>query len=176
MNLGMVIQQGFNASSGGGWVLVDSEQATSDVASISFTGLSGYRHIRIVCVWETQTTGANVTVVISGRVAAGTYRDSASSPNLTTANAVRRIISGVIDIHNVNTTDTFKVVSVNLGGVDDTLDNTNAVSAWGAAGSTAISFVVSYQEVWDDIKITPSQNIEGSTAGERGFFYVFGMV
>lgn len=165
-------------SSGGGWTFITSQQPTSDVTTVTFTGLSGYRHIKIVAVYNSSANDSSPTLAVSGRVSGGTYRDTAARL-VGNATANLKVIFATIEITNFNSTDVYKMVELQLDTIAaTTLDNTSAIHDGGGSATLAPSgfSAVFYQEVWDDVKLTASIGIEGSTAGQRGYFYVFGMV
>lgn len=156
----------------GGWVLVDSEQPTSDVGSVTFTGLSGYRHIKLVAVF--QVSGAAETILVDARVSGGTWREALAQFSCMT-DSQHALIA---EVSNVNSLDTFKIVDARaVSNSPVALDNTDAIfTASGGTIAPGIGFA-SYQEVWDEIRLRHegAAVFEGSTAGQRGYFYVFGM-
>jgi hypothetical protein len=155
------------APASGGWTFIASNQPTSDVSTITFTGLSAYRHIMVVFALS---MSADAPMQIGGATSGGTFRETAFA----NASGTQLAYFGTFQITNFNTTDTFKIITGSVNSTTAVLDNTDAVTGNPQAVSP-FNAAVSYQEAWAELRLSTSGTFEGSTAGERGFVYVFGM-
>ena len=163
----------------GGWALISSNQPTTDVADVTFTGLSGYSRIRLEWVLQNTGTGGH-GIAFGGRTSGGTWRDSGTIfSNSSNGNWVT---AGSIEINNFNSASAvFKIGSV-VGYIAAlALDNTSATATvnWNATTNLTQggSVAWAWMETWDELRIKAvTSNFEGSTSAQRGYVYVYGMV
>ena len=59
---------------GGGWTEITRYVPTTDIRTISWTGLSGYNHIKVVLCLMRDSDFGSEDIIISARVSAGTWR------------------------------------------------------------------------------------------------------
>jgi len=170
-----------DANSGGGFEYITTDEPASDVASIPFTGLSGYRDVKLI--FAAQSSG-NVGSFpgefrISGRISGGTWREiiavDAGAGN-------KNLLIGEVRIHNFGSlADKFAILygarGDNSSG-DVVIDRSNAVATLGGEnGANQLSYAgyATYEEAWDEIKIEFSDtNLEGSASDNRAYAAVYG--
>jgi hypothetical protein len=153
----------------GGWVLIAETQPVTDVATVDFTGLSGYSHIMVFYACE--LTGNTANLAISARVSAGTWRTITTGA---TAGATPDARSGVLNISNFGLAATHKVAHFTETVSSSGMDASNAVSI-STPDIHSLGYI-SYQEAWDELRFDSTVgNIEGSSADKRGRFSIYGM-
>lgn len=166
--MGLNIQQGLTASGGG--LTTDSQQPTSDVTAVTSTGFSG---CKVVSIWFafTHNNASAAVYAIEGRVSGGTWRTIA---NVTALADSQSAIGGYVTIANFNQA-TEKLVSVLLYTSAVVLDDSSATNNVGTDATTSLAYVA-FNEVWDEVRINSdtASSIEGSTADQRGRWYVAG--
>lgn len=159
-----------------GWSQISSQQATSDVGSITFTGLAGYDLIMVHLALEATTGAASVGLSIAGATSGGTFRtwsgytvDASSSSNTTTW-------AGSFTISNFGLAASHKILSGNIGISTTAMDASNAITSVFSLGGGSVFGYSSYSEIWDELRLSFSTgNIEGSTTDQRGIVTVYGM-
>ncbi|MAZ17875.1 MAG: hypothetical protein CL535_16290 [Ahrensia sp.] len=154
---------------GGGWTLVDEIEPTSDVASISKTGLSAYRDVKIT--FAMQTSGPSGTLSIQARSSGGTWRtffDVGGSSGAT--------LIGELTIANFGRNNNIKIVSGAIYAINNGLvDRSDAVVPAATSANIGIARAVTWSEKWDELRFVPSSgNIEGSTADQRAYAAFYG--
>lgn len=159
----------------GGAATIDSQQPTSDVTTITSTGFSG---CKFVDVWFalSHTTTSLATYTLEARVSGGTWRTIATFDSLSGDNT--SAVGGHLSICNFNqAAEKMANIDFYVGGtiLDDSSATTTVNSGVGAAHTPKFAFLA-WPEVWDEIRINSSvaSSIEGSTADQRGRWYVAG--
>jgi len=168
--MGVIVQQGYTVTGGGGWEEVAWTQPTTDQATIVFTGLSAYKfvHMQYAVVF----TSAATTITLSCRVSGGTWRTIGTISKATTSGLS---FIGHVEIAGFNQSNDAKVVSVFGAGSTNTLDASDAANAMINVEVYINGFMPSWNEVWDELRIAPaSSSFEFSTADQRGYVYVYG--
>lgn len=178
MNAGATAPEWATPASGG-WVLVATTQPTTDVSAVDFTGLSGYSRVRIEwAMGNSSSSGHGIS--FSGRTSGGTWR--ASGTVFSMLSSSKYVSAGSVEINNFNSASAVvKIGSVTGYMAAATLDNTSAISTanWNSTTNLTQGGSVAwfYQETWDEVRISAiSSSFEGTTVGERGSIYVYGMV
>ena len=158
------------ADAQGGWTQIASDEPTSDVASIVFTGLSGqgYRALRGSGFLELVSATA---LEISIRAAAGTWRKIGQTIATTSTADTLGFNFQIDNFDGAAATDLIICTGISeysVAGMDRSSNSRDDQS--GGAGGITVGYT-SWSETFDEIRIAPSTgNIEGSTADARGFF------
>lgn len=150
---------------------VDSQQPTTDVNNVTSTGFSACRTVTGNFAFTWTNAGAK-TIDLEARVSAGTWR---------TLRTITTLADATSSFYGHFRIDNFGVAASKNGytgaSTDSVvLDNSSAVNS-PATGANALPFYASYAEVWDEIRINVTDattGIEGSTADQRGRWYVVG--
>lgn len=153
-----------------GGLVVDSQQPTTDVNNVTSTGFSGCKVVNVT--WAFSWNASSIkNIDLQARVSGGTWRTIFTFNNLGDATSS---IYGTLHIDNFNIS-TEKNCVYSSGTNSSVLDDSSSVNALGTAPP---SFAyVAYNEVWDEVRINVSDGttaIEGSTADQRGRWYVAG--
>lgn len=166
--MSLVVQQGLTAASSGG-LTVDSQQPTSDVDNVTSTGFSGCKVVNGWFAFTNNNSGRTYTV--QARASGGTWRTLFSFTGLADATSS---IAGSFSIANFNVA-TEKIVSFESYTSATPLDDSNATNTINTAGVRGVAYVAQ-NEIWDEVKIVADSAtpIEGSTADQRGRWYVAG--
>lgn len=162
--------------SAGGIAYYQTQQPTSDVTEVAFTGLSDCRLVKFFAALYDNSSSTSIK--FQARTSGGTWRDiTGTFANINGAAMARSFALEVVDFNqNVDA----KVVSgvANTFTTLDASDATNAMQTAATSYSGPQSFLSmpSWNEVWDEIKIISStaNAIEGSTTDQRGRFVVIG--
>lgn len=159
-------------AAGGGGLTIDSQQPTSDVTTVVSTGFSGCKVVDVSFAFtHNNASAANYT--LQARVSGGTFRTIATITSLADATSS---FAGVLSIANFNQA-TEKLVSINGWTSTIVLDDSSAQNLILTPMSNFPQMAfMAFNEVWDEIQITSSvaNSIEGSTADQRGRWYVAG--
>lgn len=156
-------------ASGGGFALVAENQPTSDVASVTFTGLAGYSVLLVF--WAIELT-ADADLVISGATAAGTHR----TVTMYGTDGAADVTEGFLVISNFGIAATHKVLARIGSSAAVAMDASSAIVSMGLGVGFIDMAYASYAEIWDEFRIAPTTgNIEGSTADSRGRISIWGL-
>lgn len=146
-----------------GWELVSVQEPTTEVNSITFTGLSTYKHWK---GWYLVETDGIASIQLQGRATAGTWRTIDSYAPL----GSDRASWGVFDIQDAGLARPKGIASgtqiFSSGGL---VRDDKGVSGGGDSEGVANDF-----DVWDELRITTSDNIKGTTLSERAIMAVYG--
>lgn len=158
------------APSGGGGLTIDSQQPTTDVTSVTSTGFSGCKVVTVSFAF-THNSATAATYTLQARTSGGTQRTIctfASNADATSS------IGGYLHIANFNVATEKVVMFQNFTNLT-VLDDSTASNVINIAGSSGVAFIA-FNEIWDEVSITSSvaSSIEGSTADQRGRWYVEG--
>lgn len=149
--------------------LAAESQPTSDVASVTFTGLSGYS---ILMVFWTLELTADADLNISGATSGGTHRTVAMYGTDGAAN----VTAGLLFISNFGIAATHKVLARTGATLAAAMDASDATTSLGIGSILGDFGYVSFAEIWDEFRIAPTTgNIEGSTADSRGRISIWGL-
>ena len=159
---------------GGGGTVIDHIEPTSDVSTLTFTGLNaeGFDTLRLSGV--AQFTSGNDTLTVEVRSSGGTWRTLAAAPSVTGSGndvvVVEATISGFMQADAnltwccLRTTD----LGTNLDRSNNTLDGGETTSSSG---------YMSYGATLDEVRLSISDgNFEGSNADQRSFIQLTGLV
>lgn len=169
-----VVKSMIDTHAGGGWEEIATEEPTTDVSNTTpVTGLSGQGWKRLRGFAALQLTNGTANLVLQIRSSAGTWRDLATTISTSGNNDA---VACVFEIENFNDqagTD-FLVCHMKSGTAASSIDrSTNDVDL--GMGNTSGRLVWRTDD-WDELRLDCSAgNIEGSTANERGIFYLEGM-
>lgn len=168
--MGTSIQQGYTvAASGGGWEEVSGSpyQPTTSVTSITFTGLSAYRAVKVAYA---MSVGTGDRIDLDCRVSGGVWRVIGQmSP---AAAGTLDSLYGEISIFGFGQDIDVKVVVASGGtgsSVLDASDNANYDS-----GHNQYSAAPSWNEVWDELRLDAFSY--DSALDRRGMIFVYGLV
>lgn len=153
-------------------IITDSQQPASDVISVTSTGFLSCKTVQINFAFT--QNDATHTYTIGGRVSGGTWRNIFSFDGLGDATSA---IAGFVTIANFGVA-TEKIAFGQFftsGSVLDSSDAANVQSTAAAAIPAGTAFL-SWDEIWDEVRITADSGtpIEGSTADQRGRWFVTG--
>lgn len=148
-----------------GYKLVSVQEPTTEVNAITFTGLSGYKHVKGYAVFETDGT-ANVT--LEGRVAAGTWR-TIYADGIGSADDGHHLVFDIMDF-GVARPKAF----IAQGTTFDFAGLTRDDKAVASSSPNAAMLVQNSEEVWDELRIVTTDNIKGTVASERAIMTVYG--
>lgn len=154
---------------GGGLDLVAEDEPTSDVTSVSETGLSAYRDVVISFALQVNTGG--LTLSLDGRASGGTWRTLYTSGTFSATG----LAIGEVTIRNFGRNNDIKIATGTIfttfsGG----LDRSNANQ--GGDGDYAIAGTSTYSEQWDEVRLVVSnQTIEGSNSDNRAYVAYYGL-
>lgn len=159
-----------DAIAAGAGLTTDTQQPTTDVTTVTSTGFSGCKVVTASFAF-THNSASSATYTLQARVSGGTFRTICTFASLADATSS---IGGSVTISNFND-PTEKLVSFQNFTSAVVLDDSSATNAVSIAGSSGVAFVA-FNEVWDEIGITSSvaNSIEGTTADQRGRWYVTG--
>lgn len=162
------------------------QQPTSDVATISQTGLLGHKRIVVdyafTVNWAADGSTPERLLQLEARVSGGTYRtigtistSGTQSSSATSAMIGQFAISGFNEANEKVITGSYGATIANTAKLDSS-DSSNSSLSLDRKGTLFI--FASWDEVWDEIRITPiggsGNTIEGSTADQRGYLFVTG--
>jgi hypothetical protein len=152
-----------------GMVLVAENQPTSDVATVTFTGLSNYS--MIVVFFAVQLSNAGAYIDFAGATSGGTFRFAVSSQNVTAG--VDDAFAGWAMISNFGIAATHKVSCSLTGTSSNSMDASNGEQGGSSDGQFGYS---SFVEIWDELRLSASAGtIEGSASDQRGRISVYGV-
>ena len=147
-----------------GLTLIAEDEPTTDVSEITQTGLSAYRDITVAFALHKNNSGASV--LISGRVSGGTWRDMITITNSNDA------VIGEFRIRNFGRDNNMKLISGIRSNPAGNIDRSDALHSGTTVGYAGYS---SYDEQWDEIKVSVSTStIEGDTADRRAWVGYYG--
>jgi len=153
-----------------GWKLLDTQEPTSDEATLITTGLSGYSIIKVIVLFEGRDDEDSVSVQGSPDGASWRSILKVDAGGVTSKSYTFEAI-----IYNFNHA-TYPKIATNSGmsteftGSLDRSNNTESAQDSGGGYST-------YQEVWDRVQVVfNGSTFEGSTADKRTFYQVYGQV
>ena len=156
---------------GGGWTEISTSEPTSDVSTLSITGLNaaGYKDIKVVGAVELTESGERVRLEV--RASGGTWRRIAEA----TSNANSNGSYHGVNAEAFNIDQTTASVTTGWMGLGDGsgFDRSNA-----SAYTSSIVFstgYMSFTETIDEIRLSLSAgNFEGSSADARSFVTWYG--
>lgn len=150
----------------GGMTLLASSQPTTNVTSITLTGLSAKRNWFVGLLIEKVSASAG-NLMVEFRTSGGTWRGPYTAQF--NSGASTKTFASHFTIMNAGSADLYKTMGESFGGNNNT---TTAIAANSAFG-TAYTFA----EAWDEIRFTLSDagSFMGATSAERGYLYVFGL-
>jgi hypothetical protein len=157
-----------------------TQQPTSDVATISQTGLLGHKFVEFAASFTVNTSVAgSAGIIVSARVSGGTYRTLATFTSASLSGATSTIVAHVRGrIWNFNSAvEKPYEIRCSFSAEDATIDSSNAPNAVSSTASTAVDGFASWDEIWDDIQLSGADkfaNFEGSTTDQRGRMTVVG--
>lgn len=150
--------------------LFDSQQPTTDVAVVTKTGLSGYKTVLVTWAFENAGSGggASVAMLLRARASAGTFRSLGTISAATNGSVLGwALITGF-----GNATEKVVYGTTRLLGAPATIDSSDALNEASGTITQWFSFP-SWDESWDELELSfNGQNIEGSTADERGRYNI----
>lgn len=166
-----------NFASAGSFTEASNQQPTTNVSTISATGLSAYKLVKIH-----GAIGLNsaADLQLRARVGSGTWRSiGAIAPVTGLSYAGGTVVLFDIEIANFNTAHE-KIVSVAyMAGTDgQVLDDSNAANLIAANSfyNGAGMAMPSWPEIWDEIELSPSAGtFQGVTSDQRGRVLIYGM-
>lgn len=156
-----------------GMVLIDEDEPTSDVSSISQTGLSAYRDVMVAFAFQSSGSGTP-TVSVQARASGGTWRTLWST---TTTGPAGFTVIGSLTIRNFGRSNNAKIIT---GTVDkdvaaSTLDRSDLLNFSATSAATSVARLATWNEQWDEFQVTVSSgSIEGSTANSRAYVGYWG--
>lgn len=160
------------ADAGGGWEVVSAQTPTSDVSNVSWTGLSGYKALRVTFIC--QITSGSGRMQLQVRPTGGTWRTLAFSDSQGNAAGWMTGDYGVYNIDGATGLSLVFAVGNSAGHDGASLDNTESTDLEESGGQVSGGYT-SYSGAIDELRLDPnSGSIEGSTAAQRGVFILEG--
>lgn len=155
-----------------GQVLIDEDEPTSDVSSISQTGLSAYRDVTVAFGFQYSTSGAP-TVSFQARASGGTWRTiysfTGGGPGFTAI--------GSLTIRNFGRANNVKMITgtVYENTSSNTIDRSSALVPGSTTSGSAVARMATWNEKWDEFQVTVNtSSIEGSNSDARAYVAYWG--
>lgn len=155
-----------------GLTLVGEDEPTSDVSSISETGLSAYRDVTVGFALHANSSGTSIS--LQARASGGTWRTIYTTPSTFGVSGGKLI--GSLHIYNFGRSNNIKLISGNVVVTDSSnLDRSDALDPSATTTATAIFHVASWSEQWDEFQAVPSTgSFEGSSSDQRAYVAYWG--
>lgn len=161
-DLSQAMAEGASGAPSLGWLNVSSQEPTSSVSSLTWTGLSAYHELRVMGIWSGVGTPTSIDLQI--RATAGTWR-TISSSNAPSAN-VEQMFHG--EVWNYDRVDGDVVVGKILAPEGTaTLDRTGRAATGAYESSVGYS---TYAEVYDELRVLVTGGSMSGVAASRAFF------